>query len=181
MPTATKTEPLSLSELTNTPEFNRLTVRQGIWVLVYLAHYLDTEICDAVAATQAAYECASEESARVLSYQIQASPNIRATLNRFFGDDSPEIAARQNLDREAQIAGLKRALKKTPPYEQPRGRRLLAELTGLINTSEVSEPKTATVPAQKFSVGDFVMQNNQKYRVTSVDANGHPLTAEPTP
>ena len=181
MPAETKAA-LSMYELTQRSEFASLTVRQSVWVLVYVQHFLDTEICDPVAATLAAYECKSEEIARTLSYQIQSSKSMRAVLARFFGEDVEEV------QHDGERAKVLRKVRKHLAAAEPgsvAAQRLVAQEERLVLGGKVSAPEEedATVPAvtaQRFSVGDICVQNGQRFRVTSVDPNGTPLTAEPT-
>ena len=53
---------------------------------------------DAVSATNAAYQCKSDEVARVMSYSLLANINIVAVLNRHFGTE-PIDAFLESLDR----------------------------------------------------------------------------------
>lgn len=89
---------LTLEQLRETEEFQRLTQKQQLWVATYCQGGLVDGNYDAIAATRTAYECKNPESARVLSYSISTNPKILAALNRHFNRTPTEEFLLQ-LDR----------------------------------------------------------------------------------
>jgi hypothetical protein len=126
-------------ELTQTREFSVLSVRQGIWVLSYVQHFLDTGICDPMPPTKMAYKCKSDETARSFGYQVQANPKIRLVLHRFFGDNSQHAIAK--TDRERLIATIRKQLRAAEPGSIAAS-RFVAQLERLL-LGESDQPERA--------------------------------------
>jgi hypothetical protein len=153
---------LSLYELVQTPAFEHLSLKQGVFILTYLQGYLDTGVFDPVAATQASYDCASKESARIFSFQLMANPKIQLAINSFFSATPEEARVKTELD--TQIASVRETVRQAPPYARADAQRLLAELTGLVAPSkfktksadsQADEPEDSpTAEASKISESD---------------------------
>ena len=80
----TDRQKLTLSELKLTPEYQRLTQKQQLFVATYCESGLTTGQYDGVFATQTAYKCKSAEVARIMSYSLLGNIRILAALNRHF-------------------------------------------------------------------------------------------------
>lgn len=159
-----------LDQFQHSTEWRALTVKQQKWLIVYL--YTN----DALAATKSAFSCATETNAKCLSREMQKHRAIVAALDAWNGKSERQIALdelRRNIDASkpgstahAKFYGQWLKMKFDIDFEDGK--------------SEVAEPETATVTAQRFSVGDICVQDGQRFRITSVDSNGAALTAEPT-
>jgi hypothetical protein len=187
-----KIEPrMNAMDLAQTVEFRHLSPKMAKWILTYVQRFLEAGVLDPIAATKASYVCKTDESTRTLGCQLLANPKIILVLNRFFGT-TPE----QAFLKQVQNAIYNRKL----TIAQIRALELQCQVLGLangfprsrdINLSELdSQPKhrrgrprkdastEAEAPTTRFKVGDLCTQAGKKYRVTSIDAKGHPLTAE---
>jgi hypothetical protein len=93
MATATQsfTGHLSLAALTETLEFRQLTSKMMLFTSTYVTNFLEHGILDASFAAKVAYDCGSDEVARITGYKLLANPKIILALNRFWGD-SPEAS-----------------------------------------------------------------------------------------
>jgi hypothetical protein len=176
---------MPLDELAATIEFAHLSPKMANWVRAYVKNYIDSGKLDPTTATKAAYDCRSDETARTFGYQLIGNPKIILALNRFFGN-SPEQAFLKEVERAIYNRKLTVA--------QVRALELLCRVNGWANglprstdirVGAQNEPEENTAPAvppqtsrPRFRVGDLCTQNGQTFRVTSVDANGQPLTAE---
>ena len=76
---------LSIEQIQDTPEYQRLTQKQQLFVATYCAGGLLDGKYDAVAATRTAYQCKSAEVARIMSYSLLQNIRIIEVLNRHFG------------------------------------------------------------------------------------------------
>src|ERR1700676_754803 len=87
------TEPrkrMSVDDLRLTPEFQRLTQKQQLFVVTYCAGGLLDGNYDPIEATRTAYQCKSAEVARIMSYSVVANIKIVAVLNRHFNTEPIE-------------------------------------------------------------------------------------------
>jgi hypothetical protein len=178
MPTETK---MSLLELVQTQTFGQLSPKMGVFVITYLQGYLDTGVFNPVAATLAAYDCVSEQSARTFSFQLMANPKIRLAINQFFGD-SPEQATRKT-ELEIQIAEARKDVRNATDYSRHNARRVLAELLGLLPSNGKSKvhdtpPEDSQTEPTRHKVGDIVVQSGQQFRVAEVDDAGQIVEAD---
>ena len=79
---------MPLEELVRTVEYSRLTPKQQLWISTYIeSGALDERNYDAIFATRTAYNCRTEEVARVMSYSILDNVRVIAVLNLHFGAD----------------------------------------------------------------------------------------------
>jgi hypothetical protein len=185
---------MSAYALAQTQEFSHLSPKMARFVLAYVQTLIDTDTADPLAAVKAAYSCGSEESARTLGYELLANPKVILVLNIFFGVTPSEAFLKQveraiynpNL-RVAQIDALKLYCDAHGIARSGVGvvaSKAQAKNHGHASTKDASEPATvndtndSTAPT-RFAVGDFCYQNGKKFRITSVDTTGHPLTADP--
>jgi len=76
---ASKPKSMSLDQLSRTPEFRTLTVRQQLWVQSYCVSVRDLGIPDTVFATQSAFGN-DGENARTMSYQVLKNPKVKAAI-----------------------------------------------------------------------------------------------------
>lgn len=67
--------------LCETAEFKRLTKKQQAFIRAYVTNY------DPIVSVRAAYNCKSDEVARIMSYPLLMNINIISVLNRHFGTD----------------------------------------------------------------------------------------------
>src|ERR1700676_2408513 len=81
---------MSVDELRMTPEFQRLTQKQQLFVATYCGAGLLDGTYDPIAATRTAYQCKSAEVARVMSYPLMQNIRIIAVLNRNFNAEPIE-------------------------------------------------------------------------------------------
>jgi len=81
---------MTVAELEETPEYQRLTPKQKLFIATYCDGGLSTGRYDAVAATLTAYKCKTPEVARIMSYSVMANIRIVAVLNRHFATEPIE-------------------------------------------------------------------------------------------
>jgi len=75
---------MPLEELQNTPEYQKLTQKQRLFVATYCEGGRVSGTYDPVWATNTAYACKNLEVARIMSYALMANIRIIAVLNRHF-------------------------------------------------------------------------------------------------
>ena len=75
---------LTLDELKELPEYQRLTQKQQLFVATYCEGGLANGCYNAPQATLTAYQCKSLEVARIMSYSLLANIRIVSVLNRHF-------------------------------------------------------------------------------------------------
>jgi hypothetical protein len=168
MQVATQTEPvISWNVMQASETWKRLTPQQRVWVLKFIASD------DSIAATRMAYPTATDKSVKCMSYELRKNPGIVAALDFYNGKTELELdleeiqkqidAAEPGSIAATKLIALKASLKR-----------------GVKSTVEEPDTKSkATDEASpKFKVGDICVQDGKKYRVTSIDANGKPLTAD---
>jgi hypothetical protein len=179
---------MSLAELSQTVEFGHLSPKMAVWVRTYVQSFLDTGTFDPLVATQAAYECTTEASARTFGYQLLAHPKIILVLNRFFGTSQERASIRQ-VERAISNRRLSVA--------QIQALRLYSDLQGWssgIKCSGPSKPKAEsgephvidrgpTEGPPKFYVGQRVTQRDDEGvlhtgQVLAIDAEGKPTQIE---
>jgi len=165
------TNPVSWEALESTPQYRTLTAHQRNWVKALLSNGGNP-----VAATEAAYNCKSLKNATCLSYEVRRHPSVRAFL------ELHDVLSYGAPSKEQQIASVLETIREAPAYSRVRAQRLLAELTGFVGTStddqrsETNSGLESKGPISK--IGDVVLQDGQKYRVTHIDENGHPTEGD---
>ena len=160
--------PFSWDAVQGTNQWRELTAQQRIWCLAWIANGHDH-----LKATQLAYKCASPRNTACLSYEVRRHKNIVRFLELY------EVLTQGAPSREEQIAGVLDTIREAPAYSQIHARRLLAQLTGCVESE--AEPDANPVVAVKspVRVGDIVLVDGVKHRVTKLDANGRPTDGEP--
>lgn len=89
---------LPVSELEKLVEYQRLTPKQRLFIATYCAGGLVDGHYDPVAACMTAYQCKSQEVARIMSYALMANIRIIEVLNRHFNTE-PIDSFMVTLDR----------------------------------------------------------------------------------
>jgi hypothetical protein len=136
-------------------EFSALTDKQRVWV----DSFVDTQ--DAGQATCIAYGNHTDPAYRaMLCRKIETSPRVLAALDLFYGRSPKEKFLRDLQNDIARAKGVAKI----------EARRLFAKVAGL----DGPEPEH---PVCK--IGDIVLVDGVKHRVTAVDANGRPTDGEP--
>jgi len=149
-------------------EYVRLTAKQRAWLDIFIFTR------DAVLATKTAYNAASDTYARLLAHQIEANSRIRAALNVYQGRSEQEIF----------LADLQETIRRAPKgsVAQVRAQALYARMKFGVSTPDSDhEPVAPTAASEsplRFQVGEICLQDGKQYRVTSIDVNGQPLTAD---
>ncbi len=171
-----RTMPIELLRLE--PCFIRLTERQKLMIETYI-----TSGADKTLSVLTAYHVKDRETARKMSYESFSRPGVIQVLNAYWGV-TPFEAFKQDVERAVRNKSLSVA--------QIRALELQARLNGWSSTnlpnlhghdepdaeSKIETTATSEVSPERFQVGDICFQDGQKYRVTSIDANGQPLTAD---
>jgi hypothetical protein len=157
------------ADLKASAPFRRMTGPQQAWLLEYL------RTGSIHAATRAAYPEAKTQSQVTMAYQIPKSEAVRECLDWFRWRDA-------ETSRQALIDIVSQQLQAAEPGSVS-AQRLCAQLQSLTVRSKPSAPEPTPGPeeptqAQGSKIGDIILQGNQKYRVTSVSTDGHPLTAD---
>ena len=155
---------MSLDELKRQRCFLDLTERQKLLVESFIVSGGDRTF-----AVQAAYHVANRESARALSYEMLSGTYVTDVLNTFWGRTPREIL-QQQVDRLCR--------KKKPTVAEVNALRLKCELAGF--TPENMPRVNGYQPKPKqFEIGQIVLQDGTRFRVTRVDSEGKILAAEP--
>lgn len=81
---------ISVDDLKQTPEFQRLTQKQRLFIIAYCDGGLFNGNYDPIAATRTAYQCKSPEVARIMSYSLMQNIRIIAVLNIHFNTSPTE-------------------------------------------------------------------------------------------
>lgn len=89
---------LTYDELKNTPEYQKLTSKQQLFVATYCSGGLVSGKYDAVHAVMLAYKCRTLEIARIMSYSLLGNIKIIAAVNRHF-NAGPTVEFLETLDR----------------------------------------------------------------------------------
>jgi hypothetical protein len=153
------------ADLKASAPFRRMTGPQQAWLLEYL------RTGNIHAATRAAYPDAKSQSQATMGYQIQRSNAVRECLDWYRFRDAE--SSRQSL-----IDIVRMQLEAAEPGSVS-AQRLCSQLQSLTIGAKAAAPEPEEpTHTQGSKVGDIILQGNQKYRVTSVDADGHPLTAD---
>jgi hypothetical protein len=172
----TTTEPVidiqpKLDQFQQSAEWRALTVKQRKWFIVYL--YTN----DPLAATNAAFNCATETNAKCLSREMQKHHAVIAALDSW----------NEKSERQIVLDKLQRNIDASKPGSYVCAKfyaQWLKMKCDIDSEDGKAKPEVSatvsTVTAQRFSVGDICVQDGQRFRITSVDPNGMPLTAEPT-
>lgn len=163
------TMPLELLRLDQC--FMRLTEKQKLLIESYVASGGDK-----VGSVLAAYHVKDRETARKMSYDSFSRPAVVEVLNAYWGL-TPFESFKRDVSRAVRNKRLSVA--------QIRALELQARVNGWgivnlphLNRYAPSETSQAAQSETKFRVGEICTQDGQRFRVTSIDADGHPLTAD---
>jgi hypothetical protein len=148
------TSKLSLEEVQQTPEYERLTPKQRLWVSTYIASGMQLGNYDAILATRTAFACKSNENARIMSYAIMENIHIIEVMNIHFRLD-PIAAFSKIIDRAiankkttmAQVQALK--LKCELLFRPNKLPVLTGPTDSVVHLTQASENATI-LPAQPF-------------------------------
>ena len=176
-----------LSEIVPRPDFQGMTVAQQAWVRAYLTSGETTGTYDAIAATRAAYPATSAQHLSSRACHVQSHKKVKHILNIAFGQPETEL--------DLILSDLGRALRKSIRNDIKKGGSLSIATTRALDfyerhtwqklTPSASRQEGPAAPiterdsaSPKFKVGDLVRQEGSVYRITSLDADGNPLTAD---
>jgi Terminase small subunit len=112
-------------DVATSERYRALTDRQKVFVTAYLASG------NAVKAVREAYRCKSDQTARVMTYQLLQHPRVADCIAELKG----------KTERDIQIEGLRRDLWKCRPggYERARFLSMYLQLTGLLKPPTEAE------------------------------------------
>ena len=117
---------------------------------------------DALVATRMAYHCKSEKNARCMTYELRKHKDIVACLEFFKGP----------ITRDEFMLELKETILRAEPgsVAQVRAQSLYARLAygDSIRRRAPQRSKPSSDPPAKFKVGDIVLADGVKHRVTAV-------------
>jgi hypothetical protein len=151
---------MSKEELVKSGPYLALTARQRRWLEILI----DTS--DANRATREAYDATDDAYVAMFTRKIETSPRIIAALDLYFAR-SP---------REKFLRDLQNDIARTKGVAKIEARRLYAKMVFGVDGPPTEEPEYSVC-----KVGDIVLVNGVKHRVTAVDANGRPTDGEPLP
>lgn len=85
---------MTIEQLSKTPEFRKLSPKQGLFLKTYIQSFLDLGEFDPKLATRSAYDTSQTEHARIFSYQLLKQKKVQAALRvwRNFGKSKRQIA-----------------------------------------------------------------------------------------
>jgi hypothetical protein len=146
---------MTTEEFHSSKEWKSLTEGQKRWVTGVIDHG------DARRATAEAYASDDPTYVSMFTRKIESSANVIAALDVFY----------KRTERERFIRDLRLNISQSDGIAKIESQKLLARILGLVGGSE-SEQLVC-------KVGDVVLANGVKHRVTAVDANGRPTDGEP--
>lgn len=139
-------------------EFLALTEGQRKWVDIFV------ETADANRATREAYGATDEVYIVMFTRKIETSPRVIAALDAYYGRSPKERFLRDLQNDIARSTGIAKI----------EARRLFAKMVFGVDGPP---PEEGQHPACK--VGDIVLVDGVKHRVTAVDASGRATDGEP--
>ncbi len=131
------TDKMPLDEIQKTVEYARLTPKKRLWVSTYIQSGMEHGDYDPILATRTAFECRSDENARIMSYSILENIHIIEVLNMHFRVD-PLDAFIKIIDRAIR--------NKKISHAQVQALRLKCELLGIANRLPVADGPTEGSP-----------------------------------
>jgi hypothetical protein len=175
MTTLTAEMQTAFDALRASAEWRALSAQQRVWLTEYL-----TNGGDPIAAARVAYPDAKAKSQVAMSYQIPKSPALMDALTWWRWRDARN-------SRVEMIALIRQQIAKAEPGSVAATKLVSMLKTLTQQSADDTEAKLETADSylietaaqdQQFSIGDIVVQDGQRYRVTSVDERGRPLTAD---
>jgi hypothetical protein len=169
--------PMPWETFTRSARYTGLTFKRRVWLTAFLATN------DATWAGSMAFDAKSPRNAKIVGNECKRSLPIREALAEYAGKS----------EREVFLESLKDTIRRAEPgsVAQTKAQALYArmkfglelEMDGRPPRAEESETRAASVAeaAKTFvaKVGDIVLVNGVKHRVTAVDENGKPTDGEP--
>jgi hypothetical protein len=164
METTTALTPIQVMQTSEA--WRALTPRLKRWLVYYIVHERN-----AVEATMATAKCKSELNAKLQSYKTRKHKNIKLCLDMLD----------EKSDRDIIVEGLRESVRHATPgsIASLRGYALLARLlladkppASESDDDWGSEQKKQKSRKQKFEVGQIVLQNGVKFRITALSADG---------
>jgi hypothetical protein len=156
MATATQSSTMSKTDFVKSAPYLTLTEGQRKWVDIFI----DTS--DANRATGEAYGATDDAYVAMFTRKIETSPRVIAALDLYFARSPRERFLRDLQNDIAHSTGVARI----------EARRLYAKMV-----FGVDGPPTEEIPFCK--IGDIVLVEGVKHRVTAVDASGRATDGEP--
>jgi hypothetical protein len=180
MITLEKSTGMTLPQLEATPEFGRLSPKMKLWVSSYVQHFIDFGSLDPIFATKSSYQCGSDENARTFGYQILSKTKVQALLKLYahFGKSQLE------LDLETAEEQFRQAKPGSEPAHNllvltmRLRKEIAAERAANVEASAPQVPAVAPEP-KRFNVGDIILVDGKKVRVTAVNEAGRATDGEP--
>ena len=155
MATATQST-MAKTDFVKSAPYLALTECQRKWVDIFI------ETSDANLATRNAYGAKDDAYVAMFTRKTETSLRIIAALDLYFAR-SP---------REKFLRDLQNDIAHSKGVAKIEARRLYAKMVFGVDGPPTEEAE------HRFKVGDICVQSGQKFRVTSIDANGQPLTAD---
>lgn len=170
------TPAMSLEALQQTREFQACTPKQRLWISGYVSSGGDFHF-----ATRSAYDSRCELNAQILSHKVRVQSAVVAALRLWDPTYGKEVELDEREEREQFFAAIKRKIL--------RGKLTIADVEAIkmvCRERHWSTPENlprgrngyTPKPKPKFQIGDEVIQEGIRYRVTKVDAAGKVLDAE---
>ena len=156
MATATQSSTMSKEDFIKSKEYLALTEGQRKWVEIFI------ETSNANLSTRQAYNATDDAYIAMFTRKIETSPRIIAALDLFFARPPRERFLRDLQNDISHSTGIARL----------ETRRLYAKVMGLVDGSPTEQ-------VEQCKIGDIVLVDGVKHRVTAVDANGKPTDGEP--
>jgi hypothetical protein len=150
--------PIAKADFANSAAYLALTARQRRWIDVFI------ETSDANRATREAYGATDDTYVAMFTRKTETSPRIIAALDLFF-DRSP---------REKFLRDLQNDIAHSKGVAKIEARRLYAKMVFGVDGTPSNE-----IVNSDCKIGDIVLVNGVKHRVTAVDENGRPTDGEP--
>jgi hypothetical protein len=147
---------IATAEFHASKEFLALTDGQRKWIDVFI------ETSDANLATREAYGTNDDAYIAMFTRKIESSPRVIAALDLYFARSPRDRFLRDLQNDIAHSTGIARI----------EARRLYARITGLDAPNAETEQPVC-------KIGDVVLVEGVKHRVTATDANGRPTEGEP--
>ena len=139
-------------------EYLAVTDKQKVWLDVFI----DSQ--DAALATSTAYGAQTDSAYRaMLTRKVESSPRVLAALDLFYG----------RTPREKFLRDLQNDIAHSKGIAKIEARRLYAKVTGIDGSP------TEEIEHLVCKIGDIVLVDGVKHRVTAVDASGKPTDGEP--